>query len=73
MFCPTMGVTLDNEQMKLETLTKSCKVINDRVRNRFPIRGGLLQLILQKIQQKFRYQYYLEILYKTIFILGILE
>ena len=56
--------------MKLDALTKSCQLINDRVRYRFPITNGLLEAILSKIEERFVAQFYLELLYKALFTLG---
>ena len=56
----------------LRTLTRACRQINDKVRMRLPIHCALLEQILFEVERIFRQkgQWYLEILYKTIFLLG---
>ena len=60
----------DDRKILLTTLTKACKVINDRVKTRLPIRFGLLDILLFEVERKFQNQYYPEIMYKTIFLLS---
>ena len=61
-----------DDKVLLGSLTRACKLINDRVRTRLPIQCGLLELILFEIQRIFTYGYqsYLESLYKAMFALG---
>ena len=54
----------------LTTLTRTCKLENDVFKVRFPIKKGLLNLLLLEIERKLAAQPYLEILYKTIFCLA---
>ena len=58
----------DDRKMLLSTLTRTCKMINDQIFHRFPIQIRLLELILCKLEEKFDSQPYLEIMYKTLFI-----
>ena len=60
----------DDNEVLLSAITGACKIINDRVRARFPIQIGLLEIILFELGRYFENQKYLEILYKTMFILG---
>ena len=66
------GYTWDNTKILLTSLTRGCRIINDRVRTRLPIQCNLLELILFEVQRIFTdsSQYYLEILYKALFALG---
>ena len=59
-----------DKKVLLNTLTKACKIKNDRVRVRLPIQLGLLEILLFEIQRKFADQPYLECLYKTMFLIA---
>ena len=60
----------DNEVL-LNSLTKACRLINDRVKTRLPIQCGFLEMILFEVERYFsNAQHYLECLYKAIFILS---
>ena len=61
----------DDSKILLTSLTKACKLLNDRVKIRLPIHCGLLEMILFQIQRKFGYtQPYLETLFLAMFALG---
>ena len=62
----------DDSKILLTSLTRECKLVNDRVSTHLPIQCGLLELILFEIQRKFsrNNQIYLEVLYKAMFALG---
>ena len=62
----------EDSMVLLTSLTKACKMQNDHVYIRLPIRCGLLELILFEIQRKFMKdnQWYLECLFKALFALG---
>ena len=60
----------DDGKLLLSTITGACKIINDWVCTRLPIRIGLLELILFEIQRIFDTQPYLSILYKAMIALG---
>ena len=60
---------LDDNKLLLNTLTKACKMVNDKVTTRLPIKVNLLEQILFEIQRTFHAQYYLEKLYKALFLL----
>ena len=61
-----------DELIKLSSLTRACKLVNDKIQVRLPIHCGLLEQILFEIQRYFRKknQPYLEIMYKALFALG---
>ena len=56
--------------MLLHTLTRACKLVNDRVKTRLPIQVGLLEILLFKLERLFTNQWYLEIVYKCILLIG---
>ena len=64
------GYQWNQEKILINTLTKACKLINDRVRTRLPIKLNLLEILLFEIERIFASQPYLECLYKTIFMLA---
>ena len=64
------GYEWDDGKMLLNTLTKSCKIKNDRVKTRLPIQRGLLEMILFEIRRKFSAQPYVEALYISAFLLA---
>ena len=64
------GYEWNDNLILLGTLTRGCKLVNDRVRVRLPIKAGLLELILFEIERIFENQMYLEILYKAILLMG---
>ena len=65
----TDGYDWNAEQVLLNTITRSCKIKNDRLKVRLPIQKGLLELILFRLQRKFDTQPYLEALYISAFLL----
>ena len=64
------GYNWQDSRILLNSLAKSCRLINDKVHTRMPINGNLLEIILFEIERMYSDQYYLEILYKTILLLG---
>ena len=58
------------DELLLNTLAKACRLVNDHVKTRLPIQAALLEMLLFELERIFNKQYYLEILYKTIFILA---
>ena len=63
----------NENEIKFAALTRGCKLSNDRVKTRLPIGLGLLEIILDKIQNYYdekRGQVYLSKLYQCILILG---
>ena len=60
-----------NDDLVLVTsLTRACKLINDRVMSRLPIQRGLLDVLLHEISRNFKDQFYLRTLYCALFALG---
>ena len=57
----------DDSKMLIRTLSRACRVVNDRVMVRLPIEAGLLELILFEIKRLYHDQGYLLILYQTLF------
>ena len=53
-----------------DSITKACRLLNDTVYIRRPIRKGLLELILFEVEHIFGNQYYLEVMFKAAFLLG---
>ena len=65
------GYGWDDKKIMLTTLTKACKLVNDRVKIRLPIQSGLLDLILYEVKRMFGCkQPYLETLYLAMFAMG---
>ena len=66
------GYEWQDNKVLLGSLTRACKLVNDRVKTRLPIQCGLLELLLFEVQKVFaaRSQGYLEVLYKALFALG---
>ena len=61
------GYNWNDNLIILDTIIKSCKLINDRVCCRLPIQKGLLELLLFEIERIFQNHLYLECMYKAIF------
>ena len=64
------GIVLNENTFLLASLTKACRIKNDRVRTRFPIQKGVLKILLKTTQTYFkkRGQPYLCKLYRAIFV-----
>ena len=60
------GVELCNNKCLVTSLTRACKLKNDRVSKRFPIQKGLLSMIITKISEIYDGQPYLAILYQAL-------
>ena len=62
----------EDEKLKLAILTNACKNENDERQTRLPIQNGLLELILFEVERYFtkRNQPYLEILWRTLFLIA---
>ena len=59
-------IELNENQYLLKSLTKACKIVNDKIRHRFPIRKSLVMVILYQIDLLYATQPYLNILFKTL-------
>ena len=65
-----VGYNYKQEEVMLNTLTKACRIINDKICTCLPINIKLLEILLFEIGHIFKSQFYLESLYKTIFCLA---
>ena len=54
------------DEFLLTSLTKACRLVNDKVKHRLPIQKPLLELLLRKANSVFAEQPYLKTLYKCI-------
>ena len=63
------GYKWKDEDVLLNSLTKACKLLNDKARTRLPIHCSLLEMILFELERKFLNQIYLECLYNSMFML----
>ena len=63
------GYDWNDNLVLVRSLAKACRIVNDKVRMRLLIHCGLLEMILFETQRLFANgnQWYLEILYKTLF------
>ena len=63
------GYKWNDDLVLIRSLAKACRIVNDRAHTRLPIHCGLLEMILFEVQRYFskENQWYLEILYKTLF------
>ena len=67
----TDGYSWCEDKFLLNALTNACKIQNDKVQTRLPIRINLLEVMLCEIERIYSTtQPYLEILYKAIFVLA---
>ena len=66
------GYKLNSNQAALHALTRTCKLVNDKVKTRLPITCGLLELNPFELQRYFvnTSQWYLNTMYKALFTLG---
>ena len=62
------GVELNENKCLLTCLTKACRLKNDKVYTRLPIRHGLLQLLIQSVTQVYDSQPYLVKLYQAMLV-----
>ena len=62
-------IILNENKMLISSLTKACKIKNDRVRTRLPIQKGMLRIIIQNTRDFFEtlHQQYLADLYQAMF------
>ena len=63
------GITLNKNRALLTSLTKACRLKNDKVKHRFPIQKGILEIILNCVKSHFLQlnQPYLTLLYRAVF------
>ena len=60
-------IKINQDQFLLSSLTRACKLKNDKIRQRLPIQKGLLILILRQIDEHFTAQPFLATLYRALF------
>ena len=62
------GIELCEDRFLLNSLTRACKLVNDKVRIRLPIQRGMLHILLDEVKRYFseNNQVYLGILYRAI-------
>ena len=60
----------DDSRILLSSLTRACRLENDKLRCRFPIQKGLFELILFELKRTLNGQFYLETLYRALFCLA---
>ena len=61
------GYAWNDNLVLVRSLSKACKIINDRVMTRLPIHCGLLEMILFEVDRHFSKQLYLNVLFTTLF------
>ena len=63
------GIRLNQDQYLLSSLTKACKLKNDQVRIRLPLQKGIVNLILDQVDNYYnnKGQVFLQLLYKALF------
>ena len=63
------GIILNDQLFQLNSLTKACKLVNDKVCTRLPIQRGLLRILLKKVEEHFlqNQQPYLAVMYQALF------
>ena len=64
------GYPWNDQKILLDSLTKACQLVNDKVKTRLPINGNLLKQLLFELQRKYAQQPYLENMYKAVFVLA---
>ena len=66
------GYDWNDNIVLVRSLAKACRIINDKVKTRLPIHCALLEMILFEVQRIFmvKKQWYLEIMYKTLFVVS---
>ena len=60
------GVTVSENKYLINSLTRACRLVNDKVRIRLPIQSGVLSILLLQLPILFEQQQYLCIMYHTI-------
>ena len=65
-----IGYDLSCDQVLLNSLSKACRLQNDKLKIRKPIRTKLLEQLLFELERYFKNQLFLEYLYKAIFVIA---
>ena len=63
------GYDWQDSEVLVTSLTKACRLINDKVSNRLPITCSLVKMLLFELERVYEGQMYLQILFKAIFLL----
>ena len=66
----TNGYKWTDDNFELQAIIKGCKMENDQLKVRLPIKNTLLEILLFELEWIYDTQPYLECLYKAIFALG---
>ena len=61
------NIKVDTDQYLLSSLTRACRLVNDKVRQRSPICKLLLLTILRQLDKDYQLQPYLRLMYQTLF------
>ena len=61
------GYEWDEAKALFSSLTRACKIHNDKLRVRLPIRRNLLEILLFELKRILTGQFYLQILYRAMF------
>ena len=61
---------IEDNQFLISSLTKACRLINDKVHTRLPIHKGVLTLLLKDIAQYYLKQPYLAAMYQALYCTG---
>ena len=61
------NIKFDESQYLIQALTRACKLQNDQIRTRLPIKKSLLAIIVNKVKEVYTTQLYLSLLYQMIF------
>ena len=64
------GYEWNDNMVLLSALTRACRIVNDTVKTRLPIRLGLLEVILFELGRIFDKQVYLMVMYRAMFALA---
>ena len=62
------GYRLNEDRILLNSVTRACQLKNDQITRQFPIKKGLLNMLMDQLGNIFDKQPYLLILYRAIFI-----
>ena len=65
------GYKWQDSEVLLTSLTRACRLVNDRVQHRFPIHCGFLEMILFEVERTYaaQSQWYVECMYKALFLI----
>ena len=61
------GILLNEDRVLINSLTKACKIKNDRIRHRLPIKKPMLHMLLNKLIIHYQDQPYLKTMYCALF------